>query len=193
MRTRLFIVLIVLILTSGALPTHGQEGGKIADQYVKAAGGGKALARIQTLTLEGMFTSDDGKTGTYTLDTKLPNRYYSELLVGEKNLIEAYNGKSAWHQNPAGELGTLVGPEGMQLEAAAQYYNSRLLNLKKNKITLMLVGHAQVRGKDALQLEVTTATSVRRQVFFDGQTHLIVKEAGTVGGIQAEILYYAYL
>src|SRR5713101_6723890 len=143
MRTRLFIVLIVLILTSGALPTHGQEPGKIVDQYLKAAGGGKALAKIQTLTLEGTFTSDDGKTGTYTLDTKLPNRYYSELLPGEKNLIEAYNGKSAWHQNSAGELGTLVGPEGMQLEAAAQYYNSRLVNPKKSKITLAFVGHAQ--------------------------------------------------
>jgi hypothetical protein len=117
-----------------------QEAGKIVEQYVKAAGGGKALARIQTLTLEGTFTSDDGKSGTYTLDTKLPNRYYSELLVGEENQIEAYNGKSAWHQNTAGELGTLVGSEGMQLEAAAQYYNSRLLNLKRNKITLMLGG-----------------------------------------------------
>ncbi len=131
-----------------------QESGKIVEQYVKAAGGGRALARIQTLTLEGSFTSDDGKSGTYTLDTKLPNRYYSELLVGEKNQIEAYNGKSAWHQNAAGELGTLVGPDGMQLEAAAQYYNSRLLNLKKNKITLILAGHAQVRGKDALQEEI---------------------------------------
>src|SRR5258708_5292339 len=193
MRTRLFTIPIALMLAGWACPAGAQEPGKIVDQHVKAAGGGKALGRIQTLTLEGTFTSDDGKSGTYTLDTKLPNRYYSELLVAEKNVIEAYNGKSAWHQNPAGELGTLVGPEGMQLEAAAQYYNSRLLNLKKNKITLMLVGHAQVRGKDALQLEVTTATSVRRQVFFDGQTHLIVKEAGTVGGIQAEILYYAYL
>ena len=192
MRTRLFTILIAFTLTGLSCPAGAQEAGKIVDQYVKAAGGGKALARIQTLTIEGTFTSDDGKSGTYTLDTRLPNRYYSELLVGEKNLIEAYNGKSAWHQNPAGELGTLVGPEGMQLEAAAQYYNSRLLNLKKNKITLMLVGHAQVRGKDALQLEVTTATSVRRQVFFDGQTHLIVKEAGTVGGIEEEILYDDY-
>src|SRR5713226_2781698 len=174
MRTRLFIVLIVLILTSGALPTHGQEPGKIVDQYVKAAGGGKALAKIQTLTLEGMFTSDDGKTGTYTLDTKLPNRYYSELLVGEKNLIEAYNGKSAWHQNTAGELGTLVGPEGMQLEAAAQYYNSHLVNPKKSKMAVTFVGHAQVREKDALQLELTAATGVKRQVYFDPETYLIV-------------------
>src|SRR5216684_456679 len=192
MRTRLLTILIASILTTGVLPVHAQEAGKIVDQYVKAAGGGKALARIQALTIEGTFTGDDGKSGTYTLDTKLPNRYYSELLVGEKNLIEAYNGKSAWHQSAAGELGTLVGPEGIQLEAAAQYYNSRLLNLKKNKITLALVGHAQVRGKDALQLEVTTATGVKRQVFFDAQTHLIAKEAATIGGVEEEILYDDY-
>src|SRR5216683_2326613 len=192
MRVRLFTILIALTFTGGAKPSAAQEASKIVDQYVKAAGGGRTLARIQTLTLEGTFTSDDGKSGTYTLDTKLPNRYYSELLVGEKNVIEAYNGKSAWHQSAAGELGTLVGPEGIQLEAAAQYYNSRLLNLKKNKITLALVGHAQVRGKDALQLEVTAATGVKRQVFFDAQTHLIVKEAATVGGVEEEILYDDY-
>ena len=150
------------------------------------------MGKIQTLTLEGTFTSDDGKSGTYTLDIKLPNRYYSELLVGDKNVIEAYNGKSAWHQTAAGELGTLVGPEGMQLEAASQYYNTRLLNLKKNKMALALVGHAQVRGKDTLQLEVTTATGVKRQVFFDTQTHLIAKEAATVAGIEQEILYDDY-
>jgi hypothetical protein len=169
-----------------------QDAGKIVEQYLKAAGGSRALSRIQTVTLEGTFTSDDGKSGTYTLDTKLPNRYYSELLVGDKNLIEAYNGKSAWHQDAAGELGTLVGPEGMQLEAAAQFYNSHLLNLRKTKITLALVGHAQVRGKDALQLEITTATGVKRQVFVDPETHLIVKEAATVGGVEEEILYDDY-
>src|SRR5882724_10127505 len=193
MRTRLPIAVMVLVLNAGVYPAHAQEDArKVVDQYVKAAGGAKALSRIQTLTLEGTFTSEDGKTGTYTLDTKLPNRYYSELLVGDKNLIEAYNGKSAWHQTAAGELGTLVGPEGMQLEAAAQYYNSRLLNLTQHKITLVFVGHAQVRGKDALQLEVTAATGMKRQVFFDPQTHLLVKEAATVGGVEEEILYDDY-
>jgi hypothetical protein len=87
MRTRLFTILIALTLTSAACPAGAQEAGKIVDQYVKAAGGGKALSRIQTLTIEGTFTTDDGKSGTYTLDTKLPNRYYSELMVGEKNVI----------------------------------------------------------------------------------------------------------
>src|SRR5258708_37269802 len=94
-------------------PALCQEAGKIVDQYVKASGGGKALARIQTLTIEGTFTGGDGKSGTYTLDTKLPNRDYSELLVGEKNLIQPYNGKPAWHQGSAGELGRVAVPEGM--------------------------------------------------------------------------------
>jgi hypothetical protein len=192
MRTCLPLAFLALTLTAGVRPVHAQEAEKIVSQYVKATGGSKALSKIQTLTLEGTFTSSDGKAGTFTFDTKLPNRYYLELLVGEKNLIEAYNGKSAWHETAAGEIGTLVGGDGQQLEAAAQYYNSRLLNPKKSKMALAVVGHAQVRGKDALQLVVTSATGVKREVFFDPQTHLIVKEAATVGGLEEEIFYDDY-
>jgi hypothetical protein len=189
MRARFLIAFLAFTLAAGAHPARAQEAEKIVSQYVKAAGGSKALGKIQTLSMEGTFSYGDGKTGTYTLDTKLPNRYYSELLVDDKNLIEAYNGKSAWHQTASGELGTLVGAEGTQLEAAAQFYNSRLLNLKKIKMTVTLVGPARVGGKDALQLEVATATGVKRQVFFDAQTHLIVKESATVGGVEEMILY----
>jgi hypothetical protein len=190
---KLFSSLFALTCLGLAGTAHGQDAGKIVDQYVKAAGGSKTLSRIQTLTMEGTFTNgSDGKAGTYTLSTKLPNRYYSELIVGDKNLIEAYNGKSAWRQNAAGEIGTLVGPEGFQLEAAGQYYNSRLVNPKKNKLTVAFVGHAEVRGKDALQIEMGTATGVKRQVFFDPQTHLIVKEAAATGGVEEEIFYNEY-
>jgi hypothetical protein len=185
-------LLLSLLLLGWFPPANAQDAAEIVNRYVKAAGGAKALSRILTLTIEGTFNTNDGKSGTYTFDTKLPNRLYTELLVGDKNLIEAYNGKSAWRENAAGELGTLVGPEGMQLEAAAQVYNSRLVNPKKSKIALAFVGHAQVRGKDALQIELTTATGIKRQMFFDPQTHLIVKEAATVGGIEEEMLYDDY-
>jgi len=43
-----------------------------------------------------------------------------------------------------------------------------------------------------MQVEITTATGVKRQVFFDPQTHLIVKEAATIGGVEEEILYDDY-
>jgi len=55
-----------------------------------------------------------------------------------------------------------------------------------------LWGTRRCGGRDAVQLEVTTATGVKRQVFFDPQTHLVVKEAATVGGVEEEILYDEY-
>ena len=189
--TRLGI--IAVLFPFSVISSPAQEAPKILDQYFHAAGGVKAFKQIQTLTLEGTVTnSSAGKTGTYTFITKLPNRFYSELNFGNSHLIEAYNGKSAWHEDASGDIGTLLGPEAIQVEAAAQVANTRLLNLKKNKLTVAFVGHAQVRDKDALQIEVTTASGVKRQLFFDPQTHLLVKEAAPVGGVDEEILYDDY-
>jgi hypothetical protein len=185
--------LLALSLACPAAFAEAQEPAKIADQYVKAAGGSKALSKIQTMTLEGWFTNAaDGKSGTYTCDTKLPNRYYSELVVGDRNIIKAYNGKSAWQQTAGGEPATLLGQEGLQLEAASSYYNSHFVNLKKNKLALAFRGHAQVGGKDTLEVEVTAATGMKREVFFDPETHLIVKEAGPIGGVNEEVFYDDY-
>lgn len=193
MRRAAYFLSLALSIAFAPSNLRAQDPAKIADQYVKATGGSKLLSKIQTMTLEGTFTNTaDGKSGTYTFDTKLPNRYYSELVVGDKNVIEANNGKSAWHQTAARELGTLLGQEGLQLEAASSYYNSRFLNLKKNKLALAFVGHAQVRGRDALQVDVTAPTGVKREVFFDPQTHLIVKDAGVLGGVSEEIFYDDY-
>jgi hypothetical protein len=136
MRLRLSIAAIALVAAAPlAVPTRAQDPEKIIDQYVKAQGGSKNLSKAQTISIEGTLTNAaDGKTGTYTFDTKLPNRYYSELVLGDQNVIEAYNGKSAWHRTTNGEITTLVGVDGTQLEAAGQYYNSHLVNAKKNKL-----------------------------------------------------------
>jgi hypothetical protein len=181
-----------LLFLAFAASSYAQDPQKIVDQYIKAAGGSKALAKARTVVIEGSFQSLDGKTGTYTLNTRLPNRYYSELVAGDNSWIEAYNGKSAWHRTANGEYITLVGAEGSQLEAAGQYYNSHLIDAKKNKIGIGFAAFSKVRGRDAVELEVTTMTGVKRHVFFDPQTHLIVKEAATVGGIDEEILYDDY-
>jgi hypothetical protein len=193
MRAPLIAASTALFLAGLGTPAHAQDAEKIVDQYIKAQGGSKALSKVQTLSMEGTFSeAADGKFGTYTLDTKLPNRYYSELVIDDKSLVEAYNGKSAWHQTSTGEITTLVGAEGSQLEAAGQYYNSRLVNAKKNKLGIAFVGHSQVRGKDALQIEVTTPAGLKREVFFDSQSHLVVKEVATIGGIDEQILYDDY-
>ncbi len=107
---------------------RAQDASKIIGQYVKAAGGAKAPSRMQTLSLDGTFQqAGTEQPGTYTFRVKLPNRYYTEVRTEGKTLIEAYNGKSAWHRTESGELATFLGPEALEVEAAAQYHNAHLL------------------------------------------------------------------
>src|SRR5271156_1256212 len=211
-----------LAALAGPEPVRAQDVGKILSQYEKAEGGAGKLAKITTVKIEGTVTAasvngpsgkgsnggsaasssangggaavgvGDGTAGAYTFEVKLPNRYYSEIVAGDKSWIESFNGKSAWRQNARGEIGTLVGPEGLQVEGAARYYNTRLLNPKKNRLLVTYVGAAQVRGRDAVELEVTLPSGAKRQTFFDAQTHLIAKETALVGGVQQEIFYDDY-
>jgi hypothetical protein len=193
MRTLLPILFALVLFAGLGIPARAQDASKIVDQYIRAAGGTKGISKIQTLAIEGTFTNaSDGKAGTFTFDTELPSRYYSELVADDKSWIEAYNGKSAWHENGAGEVATFLGQESSQLEAAGQYYNARLIHLKRNKLALSLVGCAQVRGKDAWQIEVIAANGIKRQVYFDMATHLIAEERAAIGGIEEAMLYGDY-
>jgi hypothetical protein len=183
-----------LVLFIGlAQAVNAQDANKIIDQYVKAVGGSKALTKLQTVSIDGTFNGNaDVKPGTYSLRAKQPNRYYSEIRSEGRTLIESYNGKSAWHQTEAGETNTLLGEQAVELEAAGQYYNNGLQNLSKKKIGAAFKGHVQVRGRDALQVELTCPTGVQWEVYFDPQTHLIVEEKATIAGIQQEIVYDDY-
>jgi hypothetical protein len=175
-----------------ALPVRADEAKKILDEYSKAAGGGKALAKLQTLAIDGSIQPTGDETpGTYTFKIKRPNRLYTELRLNGKTLIESYNGKSAWHQAD-GEISTLLGPSAIAMEAASEYYNSRLQQLPKLKIGVAYKGESQIRGRAVRELELTYPTGVVWQVFFDSQTHLILQEKTESGGVPREMDYDDY-
>jgi hypothetical protein len=193
MQRRIHLGILCAFLLGMAAPVHAQDAAKIINEYVKAAGGARALSGVRTVSIEGTVAgTGEGNSGSYTFDTKLPNRYYSELIAGGKRFIEAYNGKSAWREDASGNPATMFSRDSVEMQAEAQIANSRLLNLKKNKVAVALVGRAQVRGQDALQVELTTATGVKHEFFFDPQTHLLVKESASVGGVNEEIFYGDY-
>ena len=192
MRNRLLFLAAVPLLCC-ASPVRAQDGHKIIDQYIKASGGSKALSQLRSLALEGTV-ADGGESasGTFTLDTRRPNRYYFELISGTTRRIEAYNGKSVWRELDPGHPATLEGPDANQIEAAAQIANTRLLDLKSSKLIVTWVAHATVAERGAEQVEVVTASGAKREEFFDSQTHLLVKETGPPGTDAPEISYSDY-
>jgi hypothetical protein len=191
LRARLFRSVLLVLAT--CVTCQAQDASKIIDQYVKAAGGAKALARVQTLELEGNTPgSGEQPAGTYTFIVKLPNRYYTEWRPGGKPLIEAYNGKSAWQQSATGELGTLLGPPAADVETASQYYNARFLALAKKKIAAAVKGPATIGGRATTQVDLTFPSGLTWQVYFDAQSHLIDAEKATIAGVPREIDYDDY-
>src|SRR5215468_1594488 len=128
-------------------PVCAQDVEKILNDAVKASGGASKLRKVATLSIEGnAIRASDSKPGAYTLRLKAPNRYYLEFNFAGQPEILAYNGKSAWREDAKGEIGTLLGPEAIQMEALASLSNSRLLDRKKNKIAALSTGGSQFNG-----------------------------------------------
>jgi hypothetical protein len=186
---RLLAIWFVLF-SSGGSPCFAQSAQKIVDEYVRAEGGAKALARIQTASVTGSLTDDaTGQSGTYSLITKAPNKFYSEIIVEPRRMIEAYNGKSAWSQDaPGQDTGadsssdstgaphTLTGAVASEWEAAGRYLNSRLADAKKSKFGLQLIDTEDVGGRKAYHVRIALSPRVSRELFFDTQTHLLIRE-----------------
>ncbi|HWZ96694.1 MAG TPA: hypothetical protein VN025_02950 [Candidatus Dormibacteraeota bacterium] len=187
------ILLLALACGLASFPASAQDADKVLDAAIKASGGSGKLRKVLTLSVEGTVTrQSDSKTGAYTLNLKSPNRYYAELTFAGQPEILAYNAKSAWRENSTGEIGTLLGPEALELEAAAQLYNSHLLDRKKNKTAAIVAGTSQISGHDAVEVQLTTQSGVKRSLFFDAQTHLLLKDSGNLGGQLQETAYGDY-
>lgn len=192
----------MLLLFSTGLPCPAQTPQKIVDEYLRAAGGAKALARVQTLTIAGSVRveskdsqdDDADQAGSYSLIAKAPNQYYSETLIARSRMATAYNGKSAWGQSGSAAPQTLTGAEEGTAEATARYLNGGLLNLKRNKIGVRLAGTQNVNGHPAYHLELSFAPGVTRDVYFDAATHLVVRETvpASSGTAAEQIDYFDY-
>lgn len=193
MRKLSFIALPLVFGTLFVAPVRADDAKKIIDQYLKAVGGSKAVSRLQTLAIDGtVAVLGDAPPGTYTFKVKRPNRVYFELRAGGDTLIESYNGKSAWREAAEGQIGTLLGHDAVELEIAAQYYNTRFESLAKHKVGVAYKGESQVRGRPAQELELTYPTGVQWRVYFDAQTHLIVEEKAEIAGSPRDTLYDDY-
>src|ERR1700722_7127248 len=125
---------LVLVCWSAAASAQRPTPQKILDDYVRAVGGTKALAQIRSETLAGSLSEEaTGKTGSSSLIVKAPNRYYLEIIVEPERDVDAYNGMSAWGQDAAAYVRTLTGEAAKEAVAAGQYWNSRLVDVKKDK------------------------------------------------------------
>lgn len=142
-----------------SLPLVGQKitPEKVIEEYANAMGGAKALARIQTETITGNVVEEaTGKSGSYSLILKSPDRFYLEIVMEPAREIEAYNGMSGWEDSTNGTR-TLTGDAEKEAEGWGLFWNGRLADAKKDKLIVQVKGTEMVGGKEAYHLQVKLA------------------------------------
>jgi hypothetical protein len=176
MSVRLPLV-IALVLFVCATTSFAQSADQIISRHLKASGGANQLRRMESTTYSGVVTNPaTGESGRFALRLKRPDRLVMEIELGGLASSAAYNGRSAWRRDSRDGLRTLIADEGARFKAEAIYRNDHFLNYKRDKARAVLVGRAPAGGRDAFVVELTTQQAVKRKVYFDAQSYLILRE-----------------
>lgn len=170
-----------------------QSPSKVLSRANKAMGGEKALKSVSSWRQTGSITRvSDGASGRYEAQASGGNLFGVRYEIDGLEYESGYNGKSGWTRDSRGGLRTLTGEAARDMQAEAQFRNTRWLRAKDEKARLTLSGTATVRGRPATVVLLTTAKSARLRLFFDNVTGLLVREEIPRGGEMRVFEYDGY-
>lgn len=171
-----FLKLLLLAMLL-ATPAFAQSPSKIISQANKALGGEKALKAIISWQQTGKITRmSDGVNGKYAAMAAGGNLFSGMYDIGGFEVASGYNGKSGWVRDSKSGLRTLTGDAGKYFQAEALYRNARWLSAKKVKSKLTSGGNANIDGKSANIVILTTAKGVQIKLYFDAASGSLLRE-----------------
>lgn len=169
----LMILLFLTLVTSDAFSITTEE---VLENMVKAQGGKENLAKIQDSTYSGSLALAPGNlNGSISTYWKSPNKRRSDIEVTGITIIQAYDGKIAWIDNPpAGGLQEMPEKFSKALKRQALGYDT-LFNYKEYGITYNFKGKEKVKDKDYIVLEQTYSDGHKTTHYVDPETYLVYK------------------
>jgi hypothetical protein len=186
-----FTLLILILLFS--INTFAQSPGKILSQAEKALGGKKALQTAKSWRKTGTITRiKDGASGSFTEQASQPFFYNLSYEIDGFESENGYNGKSGWQRDSREGLQTLTGKQSVDFQTQADFRNTLWLDYKKDKSKIASGGKADVNGKSANVITLTTAKGVSVKLFFDITTNLLLREEFPFGDEKLVFDYSEY-
>jgi hypothetical protein len=144
---------------------------QVFDKYAAAVGAPDALAKFQTQVLKGTMTASQGRTQSYEVTVKSPDKFLLVTEGQQGKVMQALNGATGW----------VVSPRGAHEFGPAELVNARrsaqMLALVKfaPSETMRVVGRRKVGERDALVVVDRPSENVQRRYFFDAETGLLVR------------------
>jgi hypothetical protein len=180
--------------TAAKIPYTAEQ---ILDKTADATGGRAAIAKIQTLVMNGtMDMKAQGLTGKVETYLKAPNKFLMAATIpGIGEMRQAFDGTTGWAQDPFTGVRTLQGPELALLRRTASLEGA--INWRTLYAKVEVVGTSKVNGRDAYVVKLTprgTGPNVQPVTqYHDAQTFLPVRLDTVVQSPQGTFPTESYL
>jgi hypothetical protein len=170
--TAMWMSLVIVVCPIAA---QAQSANQVIERYINAIGGKKALEAIVSTDVSGSVSSADGRSGVFIQRTTRPHLLYVSLSWGDSRWSTGFNGRAAWQDDRVDGVRTLYGQAASLVRAEASYANTHFLQ-PDSSTQVSVVGRDLVRGHSVIVLVALSPESLKRRLFFDAESYLLVKD-----------------
>jgi outer membrane lipoprotein-sorting protein len=171
------VLILFLSLFAFTISAFAQSPDKILKNAEKALGGAKNLRAVESWRKTGtIIRIRDGASGRVIEQTSQPSFYNLSYDFNGFETETGFNGKSGWRRDSREGLQTLTGKESRDFSSEADYRNGLWLDYKKDKSKIASGGRADVNGKSANVVRLTTAKGEAMKLYLDAATNLPLRE-----------------
>lgn len=170
-----YIFLIIVLLGTISI-TNGQSLEEIIQKHTEAHGDIEKWEKVNSMKITGKFTAFSEEDDFYSIKTK-DGKYYSELALGQHEVIEAFNGETGWTIDPWQEIlfpRELNKNERTVFQQKAEFFTP-FYNYKERGYEVEYIGEENVDGIDTYVIRITRPDGFKEKWFLDTNTFLEYK------------------
>ncbi|MFA8436625.1 MAG: hypothetical protein ACEPOZ_19115 [Marinifilaceae bacterium] len=169
------LIFVLLFLCLPAI-VFSQNVEKIIAKHIAAHGGAEKWRGVEALKITGSFTAFSLENNFTSYKTK-SGKYYSDRYLGEKRVLEAFDGKKGWTIDPWQEIfyaRNLNSAEENVFRQKAEFFTP-FYNYKEKGHKVEFVGKEKVDGAEMLVLKLTRSTGGTETWYLNAKTYLEYK------------------
>jgi outer membrane lipoprotein-sorting protein len=190
-------VLSLFIAASAVFSLQAQTLDEILNNYFANTGGIEKWKEVQGTKMEGVM-SMQGMEFPGTITEKTPNKQRVDVNVQGKQIVQAYDGVTAWAINPfqGGETAQKMSADEAEQMTKTEF-GSPFLNYKEKGHTAELIGKKTVEGAETFEVKLTKKNGDIEYYYFDAEAYvpIMVKTTiptGPMKGQESETYYSDY-
>lgn len=195
-----WLTLICCVLLSGVGRGAELDLDELVKRHTAAMGGLEKIQALRTLKMTGTMVLGGGQMQAATTSwVKRPNSTRSEVVVAGKQIIQAFEGATAWTINPMNgttEAQVMPPDQAAALADLGDSVEGPLIGFREKGRSAELLGKKDVEGASAYEVRVQMKSGRVQTLFVSADSFLTVKiaTAQNQGGqmVESEILLKDY-